>query len=77
MHEVDISSYYTIGTAPHGGYINSLLTAAALAHQRLDLTTPNLDPVHLSTDFLSPALVGPAQVELRTLTNSKRWTRLE
>lgn len=69
-----VSRVWTIGAVPHGGYIAALLTSAAVEHQQ---STPHLDPASLSVAFLTPAVVGPIQVDITTFSTTKRWTRLD
>lgn len=39
--------------------------------------SPHRDPAHVRCDFFTPASVGPVQVEIKVLSASKRWTRLD
>ncbi|KDE04866.1 hypothetical protein MVLG_04726 [Microbotryum lychnidis-dioicae p1A1 Lamole] len=66
--------HFLIGNAPHGGYIISLCTNATQQHQS---STPHRDPAHLAAQFFSPCQPGAVQVEVKTLSASKRWTRLD
>ncbi|WP_073480162.1 thioesterase family protein [Streptoalloteichus hindustanus] len=59
----ELSAVWTIGGRPHGGYLLSVLTRAALAAVDRDGPTP-LDPLAVSAQFLHAPEVGP--VLLRT-----------
>jgi len=60
VYNAAVSKTYTIGSVPHGGYVLSIITQAALQHQKV--SSPHHDPAHLSADFLKPSSVGPCQV---------------
>ncbi|SCV72024.1 BQ2448_4718 [Microbotryum intermedium] len=66
--------HFLIGNAPHGGYIISLCTNATQQHQA---STTHRDPAHLTAQFFSPCQPGAVQVGVKTLSVSKRWTRLD
>ncbi|BGP40569.1 hypothetical protein JCM10449v2_004531 [Rhodotorula kratochvilovae] len=73
---VDISSTWCVGSVAHGGYLLCILTDAVLAHQRL-ASSPHTDPAHLTSQFFSATVPGKAQVEIKVVSTSKRWTRLD
>ncbi|ORY84143.1 thioesterase-like superfamily-domain-containing protein [Leucosporidium creatinivorum] len=75
VYNAAVSETYTIGSVPHGGYILSIITQAALQYQKA--SSPHHDPAHLSADFLKPSSVGACQVEISTFTQTQRWTRLD
>ncbi|GAA6014983.1 hypothetical protein JCM11491_002382 [Sporobolomyces phaffii] len=85
VYDATIPAFWTIGSVVHGGFLLSLLTRTATTHQRLgaserlpERASPlHLDPAHLSSQFLSASVAGPAQVEVTVVSTSKRWTRLD
>lgn len=76
MYEVDISPRWCIGNAAHGGVLVDILVDAVLRRQA-NASSPHRDPAHLSAQFLSATIPGKATVDVRVVSESKRWTRLE
>ncbi|GAA6060481.1 hypothetical protein JCM10212_007112 [Sporobolomyces blumeae] len=76
VYDAEISKFWTIGSVAQGGYLLSILTRAATTHQQL-AGSAHVDPAHLTSQFLSASIVGRAQVEVRVVSTSKRWTRLD
>ncbi|GAA6039498.1 hypothetical protein JCM8097_009582 [Rhodosporidiobolus ruineniae] len=76
VYDADISPTWTVGSVAHGGYLLSLLTDTVQQHQHLQ-SSSHLDPAHLTSHFLSATLPGKAQVEVKEMSITKRWTRLD
>ncbi|GAA5967643.1 hypothetical protein JCM11641_005721 [Rhodosporidiobolus odoratus] len=76
VYDVCVSHLWTIGSVAHGGYLLACLTKAVKTHQRL-AASPHLDPAHLSSQFLSATAPGKAQIEVKEMRVTKRWTRLD
>lgn len=64
----------TIGSTPHGGYALSIPLDACMRQQA---ATAHRDPAHIRCDFFTPASAGAVQIEIKVLSTSKRWTRLD
>ncbi|GAA6055334.1 hypothetical protein JCM3770_005291 [Rhodotorula araucariae] len=73
---VDVSETWCVGSVAHGGYLLCILTDAVLQHQRL-AHSKHLDPAHLTSQFFSATVPGKTQVEIKVVSESKRWTRLD
>ncbi len=67
-YAAQISDRYNIGPVPNGGYLMSLVQRA------LDERLPGKAPLTLTTHFLRPAVIAPAQVEVEVLKEGKRYT---
>lgn len=75
MYEVDISPKWCIGNTAHGGVLVNILVDAVLRRQEAH-SSPHRDPAHLSAQFLSATIPGKAIVEVKVVSETKRWTRL-
>ncbi|KWU42036.1 hypothetical protein RHOSPDRAFT_21935, partial [Rhodotorula sp. JG-1b] len=75
VFDVDISPKWCVGSAAHGGVLVNILVDAALRRQA-SCSSPHNDPAHLSAQFLSATIPGKATVEVKVVSESKRWTRL-
>ena len=58
MNEVIILKEYV------QGYVLALIVEACLIHQR---ETRHPDPIHVSSHFLRPSIVGPCRIEIATM----------
>lgn len=75
VFDVDISPKWCVGNTAHGGVLVNILVDAALRRQA-SCSSPHNDPAHLSAQFLSATIPGKATVEVKVVSESKRWTRL-
>ncbi|GAA6005893.1 uncharacterized protein JCM10292_005605 [Rhodotorula paludigena] len=76
VYSVDISSTWAVGSVAHGGYLLCVLNDAVLRHQQ-HTGSSHHDPAHVSTQYLTATVAGKAQVEIRLVSATKRWTRLD
>lgn len=76
VFDVDISPDWCVGSVGHGGYLLCVLTDAVIRHQRIHHSR-HVDPAHLASQFFSATVPGRAQVEVKIISTSKRWTRLD
>ncbi|BGP25089.1 hypothetical protein Rt10032_c09g4029 [Rhodotorula toruloides] len=76
VFDADISPDWCVGSVGHGGYLLCVLTDAVIRHQRIH-HSEHVDPAHLSSQFFSATVPGRAQVEVKVISASKRWTRLD
>ncbi|KAG0662119.1 hypothetical protein C6P46_003512 [Rhodotorula mucilaginosa] len=75
VFDVDISPKWCVGSTAHGGVLVNILVDAALRRQA-SCSSPHNDPAHLSAQFLTATIPGKATVEVKVVSESKRWTRL-
>ncbi|GAA5999812.1 hypothetical protein JCM10207_005922 [Rhodosporidiobolus poonsookiae] len=76
VYALSLSPSWCVGSVAHGGYLLSVLTSTVTTHQGL-VRSPHGDPAHLTSHFFSASVPGKAQVEVRTVSATKRWTRLD
>ncbi|GAA5820760.1 hypothetical protein JCM11251_003145 [Rhodosporidiobolus azoricus] len=78
VYSVFLSPSWNVLYVPHGGYLLSIITSAALKHQATHAPpfAPHKDPAHLSSQFLTPSVAGKAEVEIQAVSVTKNWTRL-
>ncbi|BGP08552.1 hypothetical protein JCM10049v2_004399 [Rhodotorula toruloides] len=76
VFDADISPNWCVGSVGHGGYLLCVLTDAVIRHQRIH-HSKHTDPAHLSSQFFAATVPGRAQVEVKIISASKRWTRLD
>ncbi|TNY23538.1 thioesterase-like superfamily-domain-containing protein [Rhodotorula diobovata] len=76
VFDVDVSATWCVGSVAHGGYLLCILTDAVIRHQRL-VKSAHVDPAHLTSQFFSATVPGKAQVEIKVVSTTKRWTRLD
>ncbi|GAA5820758.1 hypothetical protein JCM11251_003144 [Rhodosporidiobolus azoricus] len=79
VYSLHLSPTWTVGSVAHGGYLLSVLTSAVQLHQSLHAPAfaQHKDPAHLTSQFLSASVPGRAEVEVKTVSVTKNWTRLE
>lgn len=76
MYEADISPVWCVGSVAHGGVLVNVLVDAVLKRQAR-YSSAHRDPAHLSAQFLTATVPGKATVEVKVVSESKRWTRLD
>lgn len=76
VFDVDVSATWCVGSVAHGGYLLCILTDAVIRHQEL-AKSAHVDPAHLTSQFFSATVPGKAQVEIKVVSTTKRWTRLD
>jgi hypothetical protein len=67
-----LSSTWTIGGKPHGGFLLSLLGRAAVAAS--DSGSPGVDPLTVSAQFLRAPEVGPVLLRTEVRKNGRQTT---
>ncbi|GAA5939523.1 hypothetical protein JCM10213_009115 [Rhodosporidiobolus nylandii] len=76
VYTASINPFWTVGSVAHGGYMLSVLTSAVKTHQTR-VSSPHIDPAHLTSQFFSATVPGKAEVEVKEVSVTKRWTRLD
>ncbi|BGP55876.1 hypothetical protein JCM8202v2_003483 [Rhodotorula sphaerocarpa] len=76
VYEADISPVWCVGSVAHGGVLVNVLVDAVLKRQAR-YSSAHRDPAHLSAQFLTATVPGKATVEVKVVSESKRWTRLD
>ncbi|KAI5474322.1 hypothetical protein MNV49_003549 [Pseudohyphozyma bogoriensis] len=63
VYNGNFDSEFGFGPMVHGGIIISTILSAALSHQSRT-SSPHIDPMNLSAEFLSPPHFGPAEIHI-------------
>ncbi len=71
IHHVNISERYNVVSHPNGGYL-----MAVMASRLMDISDKGRTPI-ITTNFLAPSSVGPADVRITEISRSKSFSRFE